>query len=251
MSMSIYRLIIHNAITPLGIGICAMFVFATQPAHGVVVNDIPIEWRNYAIGAEAVEIANRLNTNLSESLVIQPVTEFYAADGAISRVPIAPSSDKSYLLYKRSTVGLQPIAGIGQIPQVDVIDFSGEADPYAHVTLSIESATPIIQESTADATGDWSISVVVDALPAGENNADIQIVSRGVSSDKHTIASFTVIALQQVSNSTWLFLIGTGFIVLIALVVINFYFLLKRKKQYYSPPPVAEINDELAETEEK
>lgn len=202
-------------------------------------------------GQGAVQIKEDLTADLSRSLRIQPVQEFYSVDGAVTRRPVPPAANGDYVLHKRSIIGLQPIRGLGPKPSTDVIDISGESDPYTKVRLSIRSVgEPIVIEAEADDSGDWSMSVVVDALPSGNLMAYIQTESRGAFSDELIIAEFTVVDVQEVSNTTWLFLIVAGFGVLFILIGVNIWFLFKRKNRHYTPPPAAQVSDEVATVEE-
>ncbi|PIW37058.1 MAG: hypothetical protein COW24_02225 [Candidatus Kerfeldbacteria bacterium CG15_BIG_FIL_POST_REV_8_21_14_020_45_12] len=114
-----------------------------------------------------------------------------------------------------------------------VIELSGTVSPYALVYVTLRS-DPVVQVTRADATGQWQISVPLDALPEGEHTAFLQSESQGVYSDEIQIARFVVIEEKHLSGSSWIIIIN-GAILGIILIIITTVQIQKRIYEHKHP----------------
>lgn len=181
---------------------------------------IPEEWSAPAKDAtEKKTIKTRLNKKL-KTVVTTGQIEIYDADGTkITERPIEKNAAGDTVLRKKSSVGLAPVTLPWQQEEPreqEVVTFTGEADPYALVTIEIRS-DPIVKVTRADANGKWTLTVPVDAIPEGEHTAYVQTESKGVQSEQVEIAKFVVIEEKRISNTTWIFIIN----IVIALLVLT------------------------------
>ncbi len=102
--------------------------------------------------------------------------------------------------------------------KIQWIKLSGSSDPYATAAVTVHSS-PLVKVARADETGEWTMLISVEALDEGEHTAYLQTEAQGVSSDQAQIARFVVVEETRLSNTTWMFIINAGIIMLVLIVV--------------------------------
>ncbi len=183
---------------------------------------------------EAVRIV--LNSYLRSELQILSVEQ----EGNALYLITDKTADNEPILTVAQEVGLETssaltstlnsvlrIFGFQQFKQTEsLLIFRGTTVPYATVKLTIFS-DPIVKIAQADADGRWTMTVAADTLPPGDHSAYVQTSYGEATSEEVQIARFVVVQQEHLSNTTWLFIINLGVILIILLAAI---FLQLRKR---------------------
>lgn len=183
---------------------------------------------------EAVRIV--LNSYLESELQILPVEQ----EGNALYLVTETTVDNEPVLTVAQDVGLDSSSsinsvlnnvlrtfGFSQFKQTEsLLIFRGTTVPYATVKLTIFS-DPIVKIAQADADGRWTMTVAADTLPPGDHSAYVQTSYGDATSEEVQIARFVVVQQERLSNTTWLFIINLGVILIVLLAAI---FLQLRKR---------------------
>lgn len=147
------------------------------------------------------------------------VTEKNANDQPLLKVSKTVGLEQSADLTAAANQVLK-IFGLGELKQIEnVLIFRGTTIPYATVKLTIYS-DPIVKIAQADADGRWTMTVPADTLPPGEHTAFLETAYGEVTSDEVEIARFVVVQQERLSNTTWLFLVNLGVVLIVLMAAI-------------------------------
>lgn len=209
------------------------FTFPESVEHFPRIDKTPEDLTSEEV--EAVRIV--LNDYLKSELQILPAEQ---AGNAVY-LSTEKTADNEPLLIVGQEVGLEASSGITNalntvfrtfglqqtLEQTEsLIVFRGTTVPFATVTLTIFS-DPIVKIAQADADGRWTMTVAADSLPPGDHSAYVQTSYGEATSDEVQIARFVVVQQERLSNTTWLFIINLGVILIVLLAAI---FLQLRKR---------------------
>lgn len=157
--------------------------------------------------ADTAVTTQQLDAENVQSLKIVPIREERVSDDVVLQDAITPNANGEFVLHRQTIVGLEPMAMFGGSVRHDVVQVSGQTQPYAFVTLTMHSAQSVRTEVTrATNSGRWEIRIAVDFLAPGEHITYMQTELNGVQSNELQIARFVVVARDSVSNSTWIFI---------------------------------------------
>ncbi len=161
-------------------------------------------------------------------ITITPYTEYIERDGSTRRASIPTLEDGSYQLVKRTQVGLQALP-IAYPQQKDIVEISGVATPGSTVSIIVQPMNFALT-STVDDSGSWIATLPIDTLDAGIQNVLLVINDHGVAYSA-PIAQFRIVAVQQLSNTTWLVIATVGSAMIVLLLAVNVRFYIQRKKE--------------------
>jgi len=208
------------------------FSFPEGVEHFPIVDKTPEDLTSEEVAAVRLV----LNSYLRSELQILPAEQ----EGNALYLVTEKTADNQPVLTVSQEVGLETspaltntlnsvlrIFGFQQFKQTEnVLIFRGTTIPYATVKLTIFS-DPIVKIAQADADGRWTMTVAADSLPPGDHSAYVQTSYGEATSDEVQIARFVVVQQERLSNTTWLFIINLGVILVVLLAAI---FLQLRKR---------------------
>lgn len=133
-----------------------------------------------------------------------------------------------------NTVSYEGLADFNNVQNNTTINFNGsQVTPHTPIIISFNRPQILAKKTIANQDGNWAVNININSLPSGKNLAYVQADKNGTRSDAVIVASFMVTQDNQITASTWYFIIFTIFAVIILLFAIILQ--LKRNAQDLEP----------------
>lgn len=152
------------------------------------------------------------DSNTAKHLEVVPmiITKDSVTKEEVDRAVASPNEAGAIVLNNTRIIGIPAnkyTKFIEPTIQETQIVYRGTTIANAMVIIEINS-DPVVRVTRADANGEWSITVPVEAIPAGEHTATVYSQYQGAESGRAQIAKFVVLEDEHLSNTSWLLLVN-------------------------------------------
>ncbi len=163
--------------------------------------------------------------NTTKNLEVVPlvIIKDSVSNQEVDRAVAAPNETGTIVLNNTRIIGIPAnkyTKFIEPTVQETQLLYRGTTIPNAMVVIEINS-DPVVRITRADGTGEWSITVPVEAIPAGDHTAFVYSQYQGAQSGRAQIAKFVVLEDEHLSNTSWLLIVNIVLVITLLGVMIT------------------------------